>query len=68
MPLDSSLGSWGRIRAPRGVITLVASATAAVGVAASAAGEENDGENDQPYPVVVKQLAQAVVVHGIPPN
>jgi len=48
----------------------VASAASAVGASASAAaaGEENDGKDNQPYPVIVKQLAQAVVVHGVPPN
>ena len=50
------------------MFTLVASATAAVGVAAAAAGEEDDSKDDQPYPVIIKELAQAVVVHGVPPN
>ena len=46
---------------------MASAATVSYAVTA-AAGEENDGKNDQPYPVVVKQLAQAVVVHGIPPR
>lgn len=61
-------GNRGRICAPWGVFTLVASATAAVGVATAAAGEEDDSKDDQPYPVIIKELAQAVVVHGVPPN
>ena len=35
---------------------------------AAAAGEENDGKDDEPDPVVVKQLAEAVVVHSEPPR
>lgn len=35
---------------------------------AAAAGEQNDGKDDEPYPVVVKQLAEAVVIHGVPPK
>jgi hypothetical protein len=35
---------------------------------AAAAGKKNDGEDDEPYPVVVKQLAEAVVVHSSPPS
>ena len=50
------------------VFWLVASAATVAYSVAAAAGEENDGKNDQPYPVVIKQLAQAVVVHGIPPR
>jgi hypothetical protein len=53
---------------PRVDFGSVASAAAVSYAVVAAAGEENDGENDQPYPVVVKQLAQAVVVHGIPPK
>ena len=35
---------------------------------AAAAGEENDGKDNEPNPVVVKQLAEAVVVHNEPPK
>ena len=39
-----------------------------LGSVTAAAGEQNDGKDDEPYPVVVKQLAEAVVIHGVPPN
>ena len=43
------------------------SATAAAAVVAAAAVDENDGKNDQPNPVVLKQIAKTVV-HNIPPR
>jgi hypothetical protein len=37
-------------------------------LAVAAAADQQQGDDQYPYPVVVKQLAQAVVVHGIPPK
>jgi hypothetical protein len=39
-----------------------------LGSVAAAAGEQNDGKDDEPYPVVIEQLAEAVVIHDIPPS
>ena len=44
---------------PKDFIGSVAAATAAVIVVA--AGEENDDKDDQPNPVVVKQIAETVI-------
>ena len=44
-----------------------AAAAAAVVTAATAAVDENDGEDDQPDPVIFKQIAQTVV-HKKPPR
>ena len=35
---------------------------------AAAAGDKNDGKDDKPNPVVVEELAEAVVVHREPPK
>ena len=35
---------------------------------AAAAGDKNDGKDNEPNPVVVKELAEAVVVHSEPPK
>ena len=43
------------------------SATAAAAVVTAAAVDENDGKDDQPNPVVLKQIAKTVV-HNIPPR
>ena len=45
------------------MIVTAASASVVVG-AASAAGEKDDGKDDQPYPVVVEKVAQTVVHNG----
>ena len=50
---------------PRGFGLVASAATVAYSVAA-AAGEENDGKNDQPYPVVIEQIAEAVI-HSVSP-
>ena len=42
---------------PQGVTRSTAAAT----VVAVAAGDQDNGKDDQPYPVVVKEIAQAVV-------
>ena len=43
------------------------SAAAAAAVVTAAAVDENDGKDDQPNPVVLKQIAQTVV-HKKPPK
>ena len=35
---------------------------------AAAAGDQDDGQDDEPYPVVIEQLAEAIVVHKNPPS
>ena len=42
-------------------MTVTAASASVVVGAASAAGEENDGKDDQPYPVVIEEIAQTVV-------
>jgi hypothetical protein len=32
----------------------------------AAAGDEDDGKNDEPYPVIIKQIAEAVI-HNVSP-
>ena len=34
---------------------------------AAGAAEKDDGDDDEPYPVVVKKIAKAVVVHSVHP-
>ena len=53
-----------RCHPPEGWGSVAAAATAAV------AAEYEDSEDDEPYPVVVKQLAEAVrvVIHNVPPD
>jgi len=41
----------------------VAAAAVMTGVTAATAGDQNDGKNDQPNPVIVEKIAKAVV-HG----
>lgn len=74
------LGGWSRANA-RGdhppdwllAAAVPAAASAAVGVAATiaaATAEYDESEDDEPYPVVIEQLAEAVriVVHNVPPD
>ena len=45
---------------------MLSAAAAATATAAVAAVDQNDGQNDQPNPVILKQIAQTVV-HNKPP-
>jgi hypothetical protein len=49
------------------VLSAATAAAAKVTAAATAAVDENDSEDDQPYPVIFKQIAQTVV-HNKPPR
>lgn len=51
---------------PQGV-TLFGDLSAAAAAIVVAAVDQNDGKNDQPYPVIFKQIAQTVV-HNKPPK
>jgi hypothetical protein len=48
-------------------LSAATAAAAKVTAAATAAVDENDSEDDQPYPVIFKQIAQTVV-HNKPPR
>jgi hypothetical protein len=50
-----------------GVLSAATAAATVVVAAATAAVDEDDGEDDQPNPVIFKQIAQTVV-HKKPPR